>query len=80
VPGFFVSTKIPHDLPSAIFLQHDTQTCDCLVRIHAMPSAPQTKTDGLYRVEGQQALRGRLHALPVDGKANEALIQWLGKN
>ncbi len=44
-----------------------------------MPNASQTETDGLYGEEGQQALRVRLHALPIDGKANEALIKWLAK-
>ena len=70
---------IPHDLPNVIFLQHDAKTGDCLLCVHVMPNAPQTKTDGLYGEEGQQALRVRLHALPVDGKANEALIKWLAK-
>jgi len=44
-----------------------------------MPNAPQTKVDGLYGEAGQQALRVRLHALPIDGKANEALVKWLAK-
>ncbi len=44
-----------------------------------MPNASQTKADGLYGEEGQKALRVRLHALPVDGKANEALVKWLSK-
>jgi len=70
---------IPHDLPNAIFLQYDAKTGDCLVSIHVMPNAPQTKADGLYGEVGQQALRVRLHALPVDGKANEALVKWLAK-
>ncbi len=66
-------------IPNAVFLQHDPKTGDCLVSIHVMPNAPQTKADGLYGEEGQQALRVRLHALPVDGKANEALLKWLAK-
>jgi uncharacterized protein (TIGR00251 family) len=69
----------PHPVPNAVFLHHDAKTGDCLVNIHVMPNAPQTKTDGLYGEEGQQALRVRLHALPVDGKANEALVKWLAK-
>jgi uncharacterized protein (TIGR00251 family) len=70
---------LPHSVPNAVFLQYDPKTGDCLVSIHVMPNAPQTKADGLYGEEGQQALRVRLHALPIDGKANEALIKWLAK-
>jgi len=69
----------PHPVPNAVFLQHDPKTGDCLVNIHVMPNAPQTKTDGLYGEEGQESLRVRLHALPIDGKANEALVKWLAK-
>ena len=68
-----------HPVPSAIFLQYDNKTGDYLVSIHVMPNAPQTKVDGLFGEEGQQALSVRLHALPIDGKANEALIKWLAK-
>ena len=49
------------------------------MNIRVMPNAPQTKVDDLNGEEGQQALRVRLHALPIDGKANEALIKWLAK-
>jgi len=69
----------PHHAPETVFLKHDPKTGDCLVSIHVMPNASQTKTDGLYGEAGQQALRVRLHALPIDGKANEALIKWLAK-
>jgi len=82
MPGFFMRANLPTTMPpspSAVFLQHDTKTGDCLVSIHVMPNAPQTKVDGLYGEEGQQALRVRLHALPMDGKANEALVKWLAK-
>ena len=61
------------------FLQHDINTGDCLVSIHVIPNAPQTKIDGLYGEENEQALRVRLHALPIDGKANTALVKWLAK-
>lgn len=33
--------------------------------------------DGLHGEDGDQALKVRLHAPPVDGKANEALLRWL---
>jgi uncharacterized protein (TIGR00251 family) len=70
---------LPHPVPNAVFLQHDPKTGDCLVNIHVTPNAPQTKMDGLYGEEGKESLRVRLHALPVDGKANEALVKWLAK-
>lgn len=41
--------------------------------IHVIPRASRTQPDGVY--EG--ALKVRLHAPPVDGQANQALIQWL---
>jgi uncharacterized protein (TIGR00251 family) len=72
--GFFM-----RPVPNAVFLQHDPKTGDCLVNIHVTPNAPQTKADGLYGEAGQESLRVRLHALPVDGKANEALVKWLAK-
>jgi uncharacterized protein (TIGR00251 family) len=66
-------------VPNAVFLQYEPKTGDCLMSIHVMPNAQQTKADGLYGEEGQQALRVRLHALPIDGKANDALVKWLAK-
>ena len=42
-----------------------------------MPNAAKTAADGLYGELGQQALKVRLNAPPVDGKANEALVRWL---
>lgn len=42
-----------------------------------IPNAAKTQVDGLYGEGGQLALKIRLHAPPVDGKANEALIKWL---
>ena len=40
--------------------------------IHATPGARRTEAAGLHG----DALRVRLGAAPVDGKANEALIAW----
>lgn len=40
--------------------------------IHATPGAKRTEAAGLHG----DALRVRLGAAPVDGKANEALITW----
>lgn len=47
----------------------------CLLRVVVTPNAPRTTADGLH--DGQ--LRVRLHAPPVDGKANDALQAWLAQ-
>lgn len=46
-----------------------------LVEVHVMPNAAKTQIQGLY----DGALRVRLHAPPVDGKANLALQAWLAQ-
>jgi len=46
-----------------------------IVDIHVMPNAPQTLIQGLH----DGALRVRLKAPPVEGKANIALQAWLSK-
>lgn len=50
---------------------------DVILHIQVVPNAPKTQVDGLHGEDGSQALKVRLHAPPVDGKANEALIRWL---
>jgi uncharacterized protein (TIGR00251 family) len=40
-----------------------------------MPNAARTQVQGLH----DGALKVRLHAPPVDGKANAALAQWLAE-
>lgn len=46
-----------------------------LVDVHVMPNAARTQAQGLH----DGALRVRLHAPPVDGKANLALQAWLAE-
>ena len=46
---------------------------DCLLDVVVTPNAPRTRADGLH----DGALRVRLNAPPVDGKANDALQAWL---
>lgn len=46
-----------------------------IVDIHVMPNAARTQIQGLY----DGALRVRLQAPPVDGKANLALQDWLAR-
>ncbi|MEY4468136.1 MAG: hypothetical protein RIR21_1929 [Pseudomonadota bacterium] len=49
---------------------------ECLrIAVHVQPNASRTEIAGL--VEG--ALKIRLHAPPVDGKANEALTQFIAE-
>jgi uncharacterized protein (TIGR00251 family) len=45
------------------------------IAVHVQPNASRTEIAGL--VEG--ALKIRLHAPPVDGKANEALTQFIAE-
>ncbi len=64
-------TPIPPALPF-LHLQKDGAM---LVDIHVMPNAARTQLQGLH----DGALRVRLHAPPVDGKANLALQAWLAE-
>ena len=50
---------------------------DVLIDVHVVPNAAKTQAVGLHGEAGQQALRLRLRAPPVDGKANQALVKWL---
>jgi len=45
------------------------------IAVHVQPNASRTEITGV--VEG--ALKIRLHAPPVDGKANEALISFMAE-
>lgn len=45
----------------------------CLLRVAVSPNARRTEVQGLH----DGALRVRLAAPPVDGKANDALVAWL---
>ncbi|MBA4176700.1 MAG: hypothetical protein C0505_09080 [Leptothrix sp. (in: Bacteria)] len=45
----------------------------CLLHVAVTPNAPRTQADGLH----DGCLRVRLHASPVDGKANDTLVAWL---
>jgi uncharacterized protein (TIGR00251 family) len=45
----------------------------CVLDVSVVPNARRTAVDGLH----DGALRVRLAAPPVDGKANQCLIDWL---
>ncbi len=61
-------------LPDTTYLRLE-KTGAVIVDIHVIPNAAFTKADG----EHDGALRVRLHAPPVDGKANLALMAWLAE-
>lgn len=61
-------------LPDLPFL-HVQKDGAVLVDVHVMPNAARTQLQGLH----DGALRVRLHAPPVDGKANLALQTWLAE-
>ncbi len=77
--GFFYSLA---NMPSSTidtcppFLRMDKHG-NVILDIQVMPNAPRTTVDGLCGEPGQQALKVRLHAPPVGGKANDALLKWL---
>lgn len=49
------------------------QAAACVLDVSVAPNAKRTAVDGLH----DGALRVRLAAPPVDGKANQCLIDWL---
>ncbi len=59
-------------LPDVSYLRLE-KTGAVIIDIHVIPNASRTQADGSH----DGALRVRLHAPPVDGKANSALIAWL---
>ncbi len=62
-------------LPNTTYLRLE-KTGDVIVDIHVIPNASRTQADG----EHDGGLRVRLHAPPVDGKANLALQAWLAES
>jgi uncharacterized protein len=69
----FDMTADEHEpLPGWAFLRRDANG-SVVVRVHLVPNASSTQIDGLH----DGALKLRLHAPPVDGKANAALVRWL---
>jgi uncharacterized protein (TIGR00251 family) len=59
-------------LPAVSYLRLEKDG-SVIVDIHVIPNAARTQADGTH----DGALRVRLHAPPVDGKANIALGAWL---
>ena len=46
-----------------------------ILTVHAVPGATRTEVAGLHG----DAVKIRIHAPPVDGKANEALVEFLAE-
>ena len=46
-----------------------------LLEIHVQPNAKKTESVG----EHDGALKVRLHAPPIDGRANDALLTWIAQ-
>jgi uncharacterized protein (TIGR00251 family) len=61
-------------IPDLPFLRTEN-TGAVLVHVHVMPNAPKTQAHGLH----DGALRVRLKAPPVEGKANLELVAWLAR-
>ena len=61
-------------IPDLPFLRTEN-TGAVLVHVHVMPNALKTRVQGLY----DGALRVRLKAPPVEGKANLELVAWLAR-
>jgi uncharacterized protein (TIGR00251 family) len=65
-----------------VMAQSDSLSClstrgnGVLLQLSVMPNAKRTEVDGLH----DGALRLRLAAPPIDGRANEALVAWLAKS
>ena len=58
--------------PSWPFLHWQTNG-DCHIDIHLVPNAAHTHSEGVF----DGALKVRLHARPIEGQANTALVAWL---
>ena len=51
----------------------------CVLTVRAQPGAKKTAVTGIYGHGEKAALKIALHAPPVDGWANEALIKFLAE-
>ena len=58
--------------PTAPFL-HWQANGDCRIDIHWVPNASRTHSEEVF----DGALKVRLHARPIEGQANKALVAWL---
>lgn len=61
-------------VPNFSFL-HQEKSGSVIIDVHVLPNAKRTQLDGLH----DGALRVRLQAVPVDGKANDALVDFIAE-
>lgn len=74
--GLLRSMTTPKPDPTLPFIRTDRHG-NVIMDIQVVPNAAKTQVDGLYGEQDPIALKVRLNAPPVDGKANEALLKWL---
>lgn len=48
-----------------------------VVFVYTQPGASRTEITGIWNTEGETRLKVRVQAPPVDGKANQALLEFL---
>ncbi|HQS30719.1 MAG TPA: DUF167 domain-containing protein [Polaromonas sp.] len=67
----------PHLPPDGLPCLRLDKHGDAWLEVLVVPHASRTHATGIHGAPGREALRIRLKAVPVDGKANQALIKWL---
>ena len=71
-PGAPAHAMSTGDAPACLSRRGD----GVLLQLSVVPNAKRTEVDGLH----DGALRVRLAAPPIDGRANDALVAWLAKS
>jgi len=74
--GVTAHTLWPIDMPTPELPCLSARGTGVLLQVSVMPNAKRTEIDGLH----DGALRVRLAAPPIEGRANEALVAWLARS